>query len=43
VEGIEVRTQMRARTDLRGLDRSFDDRLGVGFPSCTFVMWEATP
>ena len=28
MEGIELRTQMRARTDLIGLDRGFDDRLG---------------
>lgn len=43
MEGIEVRTQMRARTDLMGLDRSFDDRLGDDVPQVPRLWGERGP
>jgi hypothetical protein len=43
VEGIEVRTQMRAGTDLMGLDRGFDERLGDDVPQVPRLWGEYGP
>ena len=43
MEGIEVRTQMRARTDLIDLDRGFDDRLGDDVPQVPRLWGEYGP
>ena len=43
MEGIEVRTQMRARTDLIDLDRGVDDRLGDDVPQVPRLWGEHGP
>jgi hypothetical protein len=43
VEGIEVRTRMRARAGLTVLDRGFDDRLGDDVPQVPRLWGEHGP
>jgi len=43
VEGIEVRTRMRARAGLEVLDRGFDDRLGDDVPQVPRLWGERGP
>jgi hypothetical protein len=43
MEGIEVRTQMRAWTDLTGSGRSFDDRLGDDVPPVPRIWGKRAP
>ena len=43
MEGIEVRTRMRARAGLTDLDRGFDDRLGDDVPQVPRLWGEREP